>query len=122
MELQITGIEERLDQVTSDLTVANGDKHELQEELEREKAASKVNKGVFLLLMTLYHNSCLYFWCQVLQAEVEELSVKLESQDKDAYVSAGDVQSTESVDGQLREESVLSTSPSVLAAGERVSN
>ena len=42
MELQVTGVEERLDQVSSELTRAQEEKKKLAEELEREKSHTKV--------------------------------------------------------------------------------
>lgn len=43
MELQVTEMEERLDQVTSELSRAQQERERLAEELEREKSHSKVS-------------------------------------------------------------------------------
>ena len=44
MELQVTEVEERLDQVTSELSMAQQERERLTELLEQEKSQSKVSK------------------------------------------------------------------------------
>ena len=60
MELQVTEIEECLDQVKSDLLLANEDRQRLEKVLEEEKSANKVTTKILISCRTALDLNILY--------------------------------------------------------------